>query len=217
MIGVLFPSKYEAAEFLKALGNAMAYRMERGFPCTIGELGRRTVSVGIIGMGQPHASRRAKLFLEKVEPKVLYLAGFAGGLNPVLGRGQVRVVSAADAPSVIHTTDGLVQTPEQKRECFERSGCDIVDMESAHIIAVAAAAGVPLTIVRAVSDTAADSVPGKLLANGYDQQRGRETPLRMAAHLATHWGDIGRLGAFLKPLPQVRAELTKALIAEISR
>lgn len=213
MIGVLFPSSYEAVDFIAGLSNAMRYRMERGFPCTIGELGRKSVSVGIIGMGRPHAARRAELFIEKVEPKVLYLAGFAGGLNPELKRGDVHV--ARDV-ATIHTADQIICTAAQKHAIFMQNGCEIVDMESADIAALAAARGLPLTIVRAVSDTAADDVPAALLAKGYDQQRGRETPLRMAAHLATHWGDIGQLKRFLSPLPPVRKALAAALVKEIS-
>lgn len=213
MIGVLFPSKYEAVDFLAQLHNAMNYRMERGFPCTIGELGRKTVSVGIIGMGRPHAARRTELFIEKVEPKVLFLAGFAGGLDPALRRGDVHVTKD---PATIYTSEGLISTAAQKREVFEQSGCAIVDMESADIAAVAAAKELALTIVRAVSDAAADGIPSRLLSMGYDQQRGRETPLRMAVHLATHWGDIGRLKHFLAPLPAVRKTLTATLVEAIN-
>lgn len=213
MIGVLFPSKYEAVDFLAHLNNAMTYRMERGFPCTIGELERKTVSVGIIGMGRPHAARRAELFIDKVEPKTLYLAGFAGGLNPGLQRGSVHIT---DKVQTIHTAEELVGTPEAKRALHAASGCDIVDMESADIAALAAAKSIPLKIVRIVSDSAEEAVPAELLAKGYDQQRGRQTPLRMAAHLATHWADIGRLRRFLAPLPQVRKELAAALLAEIT-
>lgn len=212
MIGVLFPSKYEAVDFLAQLNNAMSYRMERGFPCTIGELGRKTVSVGIIGMGRPHAARRAELFIDKVDPKALYLAGFAGGLNPDLKRGSVKV--ARDA-SAIYTADGLIDSGARKRELFAASGCDIVDMESADIAALAIAKELPFTIVRAVSDAAEDALPSRLLAKGYNQQAGRVTPLRMALHLATHWGDIGRLRRFLVPLPQVRKALTEALNKEL--
>lgn len=220
MIGVLFPSKYEAVLFLGRLNNAMAYRMERGFPCTIGELHRKTVSVGIIGMGRPHAARRADLFIEKVKPKRVLLAGFAGGLNPQLRLGDIRIAHG-DEPTAfvnqIYTAHELVSTPEDKRRAYEKSGCDIVDMETDDIARVAQAHGVPLTVVRAISDTADELLPGELFALGYDQARGKSTPLRMALHLALHWGDIKRLKRAMAPLPPVREILTAALMEEIQK
>jgi len=109
--------------------------------------------------------------------------GVAGGLDPALVPGQVvvarRVIAGgggydADVAwtrwalaTLPWATSGLVagaahmvMTAAAKQELRAHTGAEVVDMESHRAAAVAAGAGVPLLIVRAVADPADQGLPG---------------------------------------------------------
>ncbi|PYO38414.1 MAG: hypothetical protein DMD86_00145 [Candidatus Rokuibacteriota bacterium] len=114
-------------------------------------------------------------------------AGVCGGLDPRLHPGDLvipeRVIGAAGEPYAIATahhrvavaragaaactgslvtTREVVATPEAKAALFAASGAVAADMESAVIVARAAASGCPALVVRAVSDSAWQSLPPEL-------------------------------------------------------
>lgn len=99
----------------------------------------------------------------------LILAGFAGGLRPDLRMGDVLVPSEAVGPDGrvwplagesgrVVTSPTLVADTADKRRLRDATGADIVDMEASTVAAWAAERGVPLTVVRAVTDTAHDAL-----------------------------------------------------------
>ena len=88
-------------------------------------------------------------------------------------------------------------------------------MESAFVAKAAAAAGVPLTIIRGVSDTAEEPLP-EFLSKGYDQAKAKTTPLRMAKHMMTHPGDIGKMKALLASWEPVRQAIAEAVVAAVA-
>jgi hypothetical protein len=61
------------------------------------------------------------------------------------------------------TADAVAATPAAKAEIWTRHGAAAVDMESAHVLAWAAAAGVPGLAVRAVADGPHEPLPPALL------------------------------------------------------
>jgi adenosylhomocysteine nucleosidase len=99
------------------------------------------------------------------------LAGVAGGLDPSLTVGEV-ILSGTDGPpwpklpyrrGEIYTSDKIVFTPAEKQELFQRTGALAVDMEGEVVKQAATTAGVPLLMVRGISDTAEETVPPEVL------------------------------------------------------
>ena len=208
---LLIPTAFEADPFLKKLAHAAKYEMGRR-PAWVGELGKQTVHVSLIGMGPVHCVEPAAEAMRLVKPKRVILAGFGGALDPKLQRGEV-IIDRGEGK--IHTAADVVSTAADKARLFEETGCPLVDMESAPVAEVAKELGLPLTVIRAVSDTASEEMPA-FLDKGYDRAAGKETPLRMAGHMLTHPGDIGRLRRLLKSWEPVRQALAEAISAELS-
>jgi len=117
------------------------------------------------------------------------LAGLAGGLDPVLKIGDVIMDAKQDEriaqlPVVwgkIFTADRVISTPAEKAKLFAETGASAVDMESGIAAGHAAAAGVPLIVIRAISDSAADTVPPEILK--WVDSKGRPRPATIALAL----------------------------------
>lgn len=229
MILVLIPTRHEAEDFIHRLEGRRAFRPAGGGRIIEGRLHGRVVSVAEIGMGGAVAAKRAAVALASVaKPEVVWLAGYGGGLDPALRRGDIALWErtpgalppSAPLPShrrvgLIHTADEVVATPADKARLFAATGAPVVEMEAASVFRILDAHRLPAAAVRVVSDAADEALPADLLAHGYDPVRGRETPLRMAWRLATHPGDIRRLKNFLAPLPFVRRRLADFLEAAV--
>jgi hypothetical protein len=125
MIVILIPSRFEAKEFIAGLEGRRAFRVGEA-DCVEGRgAGEVAVTVGIIGMGPPHAALRAKAVIEFVlgrdgsrsrpssssefaeqtprrgvptltENFGVILCGFAGALKPELKRGDIFVTAGAE-------------------------------------------------------------------------------------------------------------------------
>jgi adenosylhomocysteine nucleosidase len=116
---------------------------------------------------------RLPVDLHAEECRAIVTAGLAGGLEPSLAVGAV--VVDAEPPSaacvaagpwrvgVIHTAAHLAATPTAKAALFARTRADVVDLENAHARALAVRLGIPFLGLRAVSDTAHDSLDPALL------------------------------------------------------
>jgi adenosylhomocysteine nucleosidase len=100
----------------------------------------------------------------------IILAGVAGGLEPGLRVGDVVIdgterfggAETAGRRAKIACASQVVSTREQKRELFEQTGAAAVDMESDAVRKIALDVGIPLLIVRAISDSAEDEIPAAL-------------------------------------------------------
>lgn len=146
-----------------------------------GLLGGRRVAWVVCGPGMAAAGRAAALLLDGHRPLHVISAGFAGGLDPALGRGAAVVAGRALrdrctpldllAPACpgavvggdIVTVDAVVATAAAKRDLRAATGAAIVDMECRAVAERAAAAGVPCLSVRVVSDAAGDDLPPDIL------------------------------------------------------
>lgn len=87
-------------------------------------------------------------------PERVISSGFAGALAAGYFAGDIvcdREVRFATAPAVLASA-------AEKRGLRERTGADAVDMETDAIREVCAAANVPLTVLRAISDGADDDL-----------------------------------------------------------
>ncbi len=117
--------------------------------------------------------------------------GIAGGLDPRLRPGamvlaewvvapdgrrratdpgwreSMRRLAAATVPvtvAVLAGVDRVVDSPADKRACFEATGAVAVDMESHGVALAAEAAQVPLLVLRAVADPAECAIPSSALS-----------------------------------------------------
>jgi nucleoside phosphorylase len=112
----------------------------------------------------------------------LILAGLAGALDPGLRVGDVVMQKFRDWPDLpyrsvqIHTSDHPITDPREKAQLFAKTGAPVVDMETAIVQRVAR---VPLLVLRAISDTAADALPAGMM--DWIDEIGRPRKLKFAA------------------------------------
>jgi adenosylhomocysteine nucleosidase len=118
------------------------------------------------------------------------MAGLGGALDPTLRIGDViidhqipeyEIDSSPQYPlmrlnqGLIHTVDRLICSPEEKSSLFEETGAQVVDMENAIVRRAAENAGLPFIGIRAVSDTAAQSIDQEVV--GLVDDMGRPRPI----------------------------------------
>jgi adenosylhomocysteine nucleosidase len=130
------------------------------------------------GIGAEPARRAAEAIIATYAPEIVYSAGFAGALDPVLKVADIlvpaRVIDAGDSSSVdtgtgqgILVTFGAVATREQKVKLAKSFNAQAVDMEAAAVARAAAARGVRFAAVKAISDEAGFSLPGMNQRTGF--------------------------------------------------
>ncbi len=144
--------------------------------------------IQIIGIGAKHASAE---MCQGITVGVI-LAGFAGALEPSLKIGQIVVDYPENGPwhdlpwtrGKIHGAEKMISDPAQKAEAFRQTGALAVDMESRSVGRICEEAKLPLLTIRAISDTAQDSVSPKLLR--WIDDFGNPKPLALAGGLASN-------------------------------
>lgn len=178
--GIVFALETEADPFAALVEEATeisgALRFHEGL------LRGRRVAWVVGGAGPAAAARAAGLLIDGHAPRRIVSAGFAGGLDPALGRGSLAVaaralddglqerplatpaLSGATAVGSIVTVGRVVTTVAAKRALREASGAALVDMETFAVAGAALAAGLPCVSVRVVSDAATDELPDDLAA-----------------------------------------------------
>jgi adenosylhomocysteine nucleosidase len=130
------------------------------------------------GIGAEPARRAAEAVIALYAPEIVYSAGFAGALDPVLKVADIlipaRVIDAGDSSSVetgagqgILVTFGAVATPEQKVKLAKSFHAQAVDMEAAAVARAAAARGVRFAAVKAISDDVGFALPGMNHGTGF--------------------------------------------------
>lgn len=154
--------------------------------------------------------RAQKLSQDSIRPGVggIILAGFGGALDRKLVVGDVIVESPVGVTlngdpdeklrflhGKVTDSDRIIATVAEKQRLFQQTGAAVVDMESGPVRALAGRLGVPLIIVRAVSDAASDAVHPATL--GMIDEFGQPRPARLATgllrrpNLLTHLVGLG--------------------------
>jgi adenosylhomocysteine nucleosidase len=149
-----------------------------------GRLGGHDVALAATGDGARNARAGIAALLAAADGRVLVVLGVSGALSPALATADLVVASRvtdedghvheADAtqvaataratggrPAAILSARKIVDTAEEKRRLAAGlgDGLAVVDLESASYVAAAEAAGIPWIVLRAVSDTADETLP----------------------------------------------------------
>lgn len=158
-------------------------------PCTIYCSAAAQHVVVQAGVGSTRAAAGARLLVRRFAPQGLVSFGFAGGLAPELTRGTLIIGTevvcedgagkwpmasrdlieqfrtAADAEKLpmrqgkLVTSRYIVADPTAKANLRDKSGASAVDMETLGMVEVADEAGLPWVAVRAIVDSASDTLP----------------------------------------------------------
>lgn len=129
----------------------------------------RILHTGVGGDAARVALEQALCEAEELPDRVL-VSGFAGALVPELEIAEIVVgegIRSGGRRAAFAQADEVLATTTEKRSFRERTGAEVVDMETAAICEVCAAAGVPAMPIRAISDGANDDLglPPDLLEN----------------------------------------------------
>jgi len=148
-----------------------------------GSLNSRDVCLVKTGAGRKNAAVAARKICSVLDPDLVFIAGAAGALDPVLGLGAVVVVEGIvrenNSQEITCPSENFRQAfallraagmqvsvgrccqvrtfmhrAVDKRALYEKTGAHIVDMESAAFGNEFQSAGVPFVNIRIVSDTA---------------------------------------------------------------
>lgn len=176
------------------------------------------------GVGAELCRQRIGPFLDAQRFDFLISSGFAGGVDPSLGVGDLLLADnfsdarlLAQAREAIISRVGTLITLERviesaaERAYFGREhGAVAVDMETKWIAQACAARKIPLLSLRVISDTAAAPfpAPAAVLFNFAAQ---KTDGLALARHLVCHPASVVRLIRFGRQIAAARASLTSAL------
>jgi adenosylhomocysteine nucleosidase len=149
------------------------------------------IHLAVTGIGRRNAEVAIRKALSQFSPGLVLSCGFAGALNPALESGVVlfeadaefaladALRSAGARAARFHCADRIIGSTQAKRALRQETGADAVEMESAAIRAICAGAGISSATVRAISDTANETLP--LDFNRYLDDMNRLRFAKMAA------------------------------------
>ena len=165
---IFFAVPEEAGPFRQAWKRAAGQSFER----QSGQIWRHeSWEVRVTGMGTRRAAEDATQALLGRSVRWAITAGFAGGLDPALGRGLVGFHSDPDFPGLsglsaagarsltFHESRRVLVTPEAKAQVYQQTGCHAVEMESTTIRRICQARGVSSATIRVISDAAHEALP----------------------------------------------------------
>lgn len=127
------------------------------------------VKILLTGIGRRNAEAAISAALARQKPSFVFSSGFAGGLNPELATGTVACSVDSDMSIVpmgygarmarFHCAERIVTNAAEKRQLYEATGADAVEMESQFIRAVCREQLIPSATVRVILDTADENLP----------------------------------------------------------
>ncbi len=207
MIAVTFALPSESRGFLRLLGNQ-----------------KRRVVVLHTGVGEKSCRERIVPFLEAQPLDLLISSGFAGGVDPSLGVGDLLLADNFSNPEPLARADGIlvarvarlvtadrvIESAADRRRLAQEKGAVAVDMETEWIAQACAAKKVPMLSLRAISDTADAPFPAPPSVL-FDLARQRTDPRRLSGYLLKNPAAVVRLIRFARQVGVARASLAAAL------
>lgn len=206
----------------------------RDFRRAIANRGPGNIRVEHFGVGPSMAAKRLAALLAGPRPRLLICAGFAGGLAPQLRLGDLVVAENLSTPEVLarvrmvaadatHFSCAFgaiisralpVESIADKAALFRETDAWAVDMESEAVAAVCRAAGVPLLVVRTISDPAEAALPVPF-ADWFDVEKQGPRVAGLLQFLALHPGRILPFARFVRGLAPARQALTTFLLRSL--
>jgi nucleoside phosphorylase len=144
-IGMIIPTRWEAGPVLRQFGLRLA-----GRGLFAGTIEGKPVLVCLSGVGLKKATAAA-LRLCDAGAGMLVSAGFCGALTSTLKIGDL-------VTGRLVTAKGPVRTQAERLELARRTNAVAVDMETQAIVEAGTFRGVPIRILRVVSDTVYDDL-----------------------------------------------------------
>ncbi|MBA3832012.1 MAG: hypothetical protein H0X34_08980 [Chthoniobacterales bacterium] len=207
MIAVTFALPSESRDFLRLLGNQ-----------------KRKVTVLHTGVGQKSCRERIVPFLATQPFALLISSGFAGGVDPSLGVGDLLLANNFSNPESLARADGIlvariarlvtapriIESEADRRKVARATGAVAVDMETEWVAEACAAKNVPMLSLRAISDTAAAPFPAPPSVL-FDLARQRIDARKLSGYLLKNPAAVVRLLRFARQIRLARANLAAAL------
>lgn len=224
-VGVVFALPLESGYFEDRLAGLISIK-GHGFTIRTGGLDGRGVAVAIGGHGQDRARRAAEALIAGHRPKWVISAGFAGGLQLGLDRGDIVLadgiagehgermsidlhLSAGERQSIkgLHigrllTVDRIIHKSLEKQALGQQFAAVAVDMESLAVAKVCQQEKQRFLAIRAITDTVEDELPR-------DVERLLNRPT-MVRKLGAAAGSIVRRPSAAKDLWRLRESATTA-------
>ncbi len=181
-VGIVVALSFESGHFEDRLAGVISIR-GHGFTIRTGGLAGRGVGVAISGHGQSSAARAAEALIAGHRPRWLISAGFAGGLQQDIERGDIVMadeivgehgqrmtidlrLSEGNSPTSNHshigrllTVDRIIRKPDEKQSLHEHYGAIAVDMESLAVAQVCQRERQRFLAIRAITDAVNDELP----------------------------------------------------------
>ncbi len=224
-VGVVFALAIEAGGLEDLLEDVVFIR-GAGLAVRQGRLHGRPVVVVHSGPGASAAAKAAEATLQGHHPQWMISAGFAGALDPAVGRYdfvmaeqlvsldgrvlgtdlKVDTASLAQTPGVrvgrLLSADHVVRDPAEKRALGEQHKALAVDMETFAVAEVCQRYGTPMLAVRIITDTAEERLPAEI--------RVLLEQKTVAAKLGAVWAAVWNRPAVAKQLWELKE---RALVA----
>lgn len=202
------------------------------------------VVLAVTGEGKRNADMVARRVVQQVVPSRILGLGLAGALSPKLGAEELLVSSEVmEGESVLAwpdlqwldqaqltmahdcgrmvTVDEILLTPQMKEEWWGKTMRDqpaVCDMESACFVRVATAFQIPYLIVRAVTDTASETLPHYLEdCRTQDGRLDRRQVMWKAVWRPASWSMLWKLHGRLKRCSRLLADVSEQLVASLDR
>jgi nucleoside phosphorylase len=153
IIGLVIPTRWEARDVMRRF----AFRRAR-HGLWRADVGGRTLYACISGVGQKAAARAADQLVAEGARELVSM-GFCGALVPELRVGDL-------ITDRIATVDKPARTKEERRALTRRANALAADMETQAVIETGTRQGVPIRILRVVSDGFEDDLTPLFGANG---------------------------------------------------
>jgi nucleoside phosphorylase len=217
-IGVVVALPLEAQPLCERLEGMMRLRAADR-RVTVGKIGSRSLAIIEAGVGRAAVERATQLVIDGHRPRqAIIAAGLCGGLDPAIPRATIIVPATLGHPDsaetrplpplppqpgnrqppasgLLMTCDTVVSTPAAKQALHAATGAVAVDMESWWIASVAARASIPCYVIRAVSDTATESIAPDIAALAAIPSPARQAgaALRLAWRRPSAIGELAEL------------------------
>ena len=239
-VAVVAALEEELGPLGRRIRNSVTRRLD-SLQVTEGRLGDFGVVLAATGDGEQAAGAGISRLLAHHEVDALIVVGVAGGLEPGLQAGAVVVAHAVHngtgpvgepderwlglalqregtVEGTVLSSSGIAIDPESKSRLrleLEAEGPAVVDLESATYAREAVARNIPYLVLRAVSDTADETLP--LDFNRFRAPDGRIDRHRVMRHALLHPGLLPRLLALRHRVHQCAqrlADITESLLCE---